>query len=159
MHSPPLWTAKPINLFHWGKKNGRFTGDCRLQSGVELVAFTIKTKINGSPVLCPQWKPLVCQEHGKPSNCKLEMPSVLPAAAPSRLENISEYNYLCSAEQGKVTDGGAVEFIITMFFVIRIKQITTQGQGKPANFSTKEVRYHKHIELKSIISPRRGDGL
>lgn len=90
-------------------------------------------------------KPLVCQERGKPSNCKLEMPSVLPAAAPSRLGNISEYNCLCSAEQGKVTDVGAVEFIINMFFVIRIKQITSQGRAKPVNFSTMEIRYHKNI--------------
>lgn len=135
-HSPPLWTlAEPISLFHLKKKkNARFTVDCRLQSRAEIVAFTTEAKINGSPVLFPQWKPLVFQERVKPSDCKLEMPSVLPAAAPARLENISEYNYLGSAEQQKVTGGGPGEFINHMFFVIRIKQTTLQGTGEACKF-------------------------
>lgn len=76
----------------------------------------------------------VFQERVKPSACKLEMPSVLPAAAPSRLETISEYNYLCSAEQGKVTDGGPVEFITNMFCLIRTKQTTLRGTGEVCKF-------------------------
>lgn len=55
MYTLPLRTvAKPIKLFHLKKKNAKFTGVCKLQSKTEVVAFTTKSKISGSPVLFPQ---------------------------------------------------------------------------------------------------------
>ena len=46
----------------------------------------------------PQRRPLASQQRLEPSSLQL----------PSRLGNISEYNYLHSAEQGKVTDSRPV---------------------------------------------------
>ena len=74
-HSPLLWiAAKSIVCSIWEKQeNARFAGVCRLQSRAKIAAFTTRAKLDGPPVLFPQWKPLAFQQHVKPSACKLKV--------------------------------------------------------------------------------------
>lgn len=114
----------------------RFSGFPAITGSLELKDGRAGLKLLLSPLRQKSMHHLYCSHKGKPLSfpgaCKaelrkLEMPCVLPEATPSRLEDCSEYKYLCSDKQVKVADGGLEESSIYLSLNDEHKAVHVRG--------------------------------
>ena len=138
MHSPPLWTvAKPISLFHLGKK---------MPSSLEFADYRAGLMWLISPLEQNQWITCIVptmEVFHFPGACEAERLQAWNALCVASTCSFKARKYLwikflCSVEQRNVTGREPMEFSIDVFLMIRIKQITIQGTGEACKFQHHE---------------------